>query len=160
MNTTNKKRGGAPRKAPDQKQTKDLRCRVTESVHDLVCKRAEDQGYEKVSEYCRDRIIGNTVPKTTQLTKGFLSMSSSHFSNHSQLMRHINTYKSIISDDEARQLVRSGIELTKELRRLRAEIQNDLSNDVIMALAINKLTLNELDVVRETIEARGGYNDF
>ncbi|MDF4636438.1 hypothetical protein P3393_15485 [Vibrio parahaemolyticus] len=100
------------------------------------------------------------MPKTTRLTKGFLSMSSSHFSNHSQLMRHINTYKSIISDDEARHLVRSGIELTKELRRLRAEIQNDLSNDVIMALAINKLTLNELDVVRETIEARGGYNDL
>ncbi|MCE3220169.1 hypothetical protein G5C64_15165 [Vibrio diabolicus] len=160
MNTTNKKRGGSPRKAPEQKQTKDLRCRVTKSVHDLVCKRAKDQGYEKVSEYCRDRIIGTTVPRATQLTKGFLSMSSSHFSNHSQLMRHLNTYHEVIDESSVKLLAQRSIELTKELRRLRAEIQNDLSNDVIMALAINKLSLDELDVVRETIEVKGGCHDF
>jgi hypothetical protein len=162
MNTTNKKSGGAPRKALDQKQTKDLRCRVTESEQISINRKSLAAGYKRTSDYVRDCVMNRVHPKAivAMPSKKFLDDSHSYFSNLNQLMRHLHTYCEVMDDGSVKLLTQRSVELRKEVRKLRAEIQGNIGHDTVMTLAINNLTLKDLDTVRETIEAKGGCNDF
>ncbi|MFW8632098.1 hypothetical protein [Vibrio natriegens] len=162
MSTNKKNKGGAPKKAPDDKMDQDLRCKVNKATKEWVDRMAEEAGHERTSDYIRHCILKTAHPKAivAMPSKRFLISSRSYFSNFNQLMRHLHTYCEVMDEGSVKLLAQRSVELRKEVRRLRAEILGNISNETIMALAINKLTLNELDVVRETIEAKGGCNDF
>ncbi|CDT06522.1 conserved hypothetical protein [Vibrio crassostreae] len=156
MGTNKKNKGGAPKKAPEQKQTKDLRCRVTESEQASIKEKAREAGYNRTSDYIRDRVMGTAHPKAivAMPSKRFLVSSRSYFSNLNQLMRHLHTYKEMMDEGSVKLLTQRSIELRKEVRQLRAEILGDISNETIMAIAANNLSLKELEQVKETMEGR------
>ncbi|MBT2925861.1 hypothetical protein PN39_08220 [Vibrio anguillarum] len=156
MGTNKKNIGGAPKKAPEQKQTKDLRCRVTESEQASIKEKAKEAGYNRTSDYIRDRVMGTAHPKAivAMPSKRFLVSSRSYFSNLNQLMRHLHTYKEVMDEGSVKLLTQRSIELRKEVRQLRAEILGDISNETLMAIAANNLSLKELEQVKETMEGR------
>lgn len=156
MGTNKKNKGGAPKKAPEQKQTQDLRCRVTESEQASIKEKAKEAGYNRTSDYIRDRVMGTAHPKAivAMPSKRFLVSSRSYFSNLNQLMRHLHTYKEVMDEGSVKLLTQRSIELRKEVRQLRAEILGDISNETIMAIAANTLSLKELEQVKETMEGR------
>lgn len=156
MGTNKKNKGGAPKKAPEQKQTKDLRCRVTESEQTSIKEKAREAGYNRTSDYIRDRVMGTAHPKAivAMPSKRFLVSSRSYFSNFNQLMCHLHTYKEVIDEGSVKLLTQRSIELRKEVRQLRAEILGDIDNETIKAIAANNLSLKELDQVKEAVEGR------
>ncbi|TKE99716.1 hypothetical protein FCV51_00365 [Vibrio kanaloae] len=156
MSINKKNKGGAPKKAPEDKVDQDLRCKVNRATKEWVDRMAKEAGYSRTSDYIRDRIMGTAHPKAivSMPSKRFLVSSRSYFSNLDKLMRHLHTYKEVMDEGSVKLLTQRSIELRKELRQLRAEILGDIGNETIMALAINNLSLKELEQVKEAVEGR------
>ncbi|ROQ79721.1 hypothetical protein [Vibrio crassostreae] len=156
MGTNKKNKGGAPKKAPEDKMDQDLRCKVNRGTKEWADRMANEAGYSRTSDYIRERIMGTAHPKAivSMPSKRFLVSSRSYFSNLDKLMRHLHTYKEVMDEGSVKLLTQRSIELRKEVRQLRAEILGDISNETIMMLAISNLSLKDLDTVKEGIEGR------
>lgn len=156
MGTNKKNKGGAPKKAPEERQTRDLRCRVTESEQASIKEKAKEAGYSRTSDYIRDRVMGTAHPKAiiTTPSKRFLASFFGFSTNLNQLMRHLHTYKAVMDEGSVKLLIQRNIELKNEVRRLREEILGEFDNETVMSIAINNLSLEDLDTVKEGIEGR------
>lgn len=156
----NKKKGGAPRKATDQKQTEDLRCRVTASEKQLVDKFAQEAGYIRTSDYIRDCVFHSVRPKAiiTEPSREFLQFSQSFFSNFNQLMHCLNLREP--ANTQMTFFVKNVSTLRDEVRSLREQIKGNIDNDTIIALALNKLTPESLENLIERVQRRHEFREI
>ncbi|WP_102412608.1 hypothetical protein [Vibrio cyclitrophicus] len=156
-NKKSKNIGGAPKKEAHQKQSKSLRCRITESQKEAVAKAYKHAGYKQESDYVRDAVFNSIKPKAiiTKPSLEFLKSSHSYFSNFNQLMHALHRGEKLT--EHTKTFVDSTVSLRDEIRALREEIKGDISNDTIISLAINNLSLDELDSLMDGIERRPDY---
>ncbi len=156
-NKKSKDKGGAPKKEAHLKQDKDLRCKITKAQNDAIVKAYEDAGYKYKSDYVRDCVFSSVKPKAiiTEPSLEFLKSSHSYFSNFNQLMHALHRGEKL--SEHMKTFVDDTICLRDEIRGLREEIKGDISNDTIISLAINNLSLDELDSLMDGIERRPDY---
>ncbi|CAH7231489.1 conserved hypothetical protein [Vibrio chagasii] len=156
MSTNKNNKGGAPKKAPEDKMDQDLRCKVNSATKEWVDRMAEEAGHERTSNYIRHCILKTVHPKAivAMPSKRFLILFNGFSTNLNQLMRHLHTYKEVMDEGSVKLLIQRSVELRKEVRQLRAEILGDIDNETIMAIAANNLSSEDLEAVREEIEGR------
>ncbi|TKF24601.1 MULTISPECIES: hypothetical protein [Vibrio] len=156
MSINKKNKGGAPKKVPEDKVDQDLRCKVNRASKEWVDRMAKEAGYSRTSDYIRDRVMGTAHPKAiiTMPSKRFLASFFGFSTNLNQLMRHLHTYKEVMDEGSVKLLIQRNIELKNEVRLLREEILGEFDNETVLSIAINNLSLEDLDTVKEGIEGR------
>ncbi|MFL9766914.1 hypothetical protein [Vibrio cyclitrophicus] len=146
-NKKSKNKGGAPKKEAHLKQNKDLRCKITKAQKEAVARAYKYAGYKQESDYVRDAVFNSIQPKAiiTQPSLEFLKSSHSYFSNFNQLIHALHRGEKLT--EHTKTFVDDTASLRDEIRALREEIKGDISNDTIIALAINKLSLDEIRII-------------
>lgn len=143
--TNNKNKGGAPKLAPDQKQSKDLRCRVTSTQMAEVDRQVAESGYEHRADFVRDCVFNSVKPKAiiTEPSRAFLHSSQSYFSNFNQFVHVLHRDKDTLLQVSVDVVIETSSKLLEQLKIVRREIEGNISNDTIIALVINNLSKDE-----------------
>ncbi|WP_102402230.1 hypothetical protein BCV09_18070 [Vibrio cyclitrophicus] len=152
----NKNKGGAPKKALDQKQSQDLRCRVTISQKEAAKKLAVESGYEHTSDFVRDCVFNSVKPKAivTEPSRAFLHSSQSYFSNFNQFVHVLHKDKDTLLQVSVDVVIETSSKLLEQLKIVRREIEGNISNDTIIALVLNNLSKDEFVQLQKDFQIR------